>query len=455
MPNINIQFDKILGKMKPMHGVNSGPRTKVFTYDASDLFRQAGIPISRLHDVEYPYGSGEFVDIHCVFPNFDADENDPASYNFGLTDCYIAAIREVGSEVFYRLGESIEHAPVKRHIHPPKDFAKWARICEHIVRHYNEGWADGHYWNIRHWEIWNEPDLDVNSDNKRTWSGTVEQFYDFYETAAKHLKVCFPQLLIGGPALAGSVSWATNFLREMQKRNVPMNFFSWHRYADKVEVMLDRCQQLAQAMEQFGYADAEMYIDEWNYMEDWNNQPPSFKKLVGMRGAAFGAASMIAFQNTRLDMATYFEADVIKEWCGLFEVQDMSIGSLGHKTSRCLLKPRKTFYSFYAFNCLYRLGRQVESKCDKESGIYTCAATNGGNKCAVMLATYRSALDNTAYTLTLNALSAGTSTVSLYLTDKDHDNECVKTLTCDKKVMKIDIQLSDEQVWLITWESNA
>ena len=26
---------------------------------------------------------------------------------------------------------------------PPKDYAKWARICEHVVRHYNEGWGWG------------------------------------------------------------------------------------------------------------------------------------------------------------------------------------------------------------------------------------------------------------------------------------------------------------------------
>ena len=139
--SINVDFSKVCGRIKPMHGVNSGPRTKVFTYNASKLFTDIGIPMCRLHDVEYPYGSGEFVDIHCIFKNFDADENDPASYDFGLTDKYIEAIRDVGADVMYRLGESIEHAPVKRYIHPPKDYAKWARICEHIIRHYNEGWA--------------------------------------------------------------------------------------------------------------------------------------------------------------------------------------------------------------------------------------------------------------------------------------------------------------------------
>ncbi|MBO5128466.1 MAG: hypothetical protein J6D10_12935, partial [Clostridia bacterium] len=99
MPNIRIDFSDTVGRMKPVHGVNSGPRTKVFTYNATPLFIEAGLPFSRLHDVEYPYGSGEFVDIHCIFPDFGADETEPASYNFALTDCYIDAIVKAGTKV--------------------------------------------------------------------------------------------------------------------------------------------------------------------------------------------------------------------------------------------------------------------------------------------------------------------------------------------------------------------
>ena len=45
----------------------------------------------------------------------------------------------------------------------PKDFKKWAVICEHIIRHYTEGWADGFFYDMPYWEIWNEPDLDSDS----------------------------------------------------------------------------------------------------------------------------------------------------------------------------------------------------------------------------------------------------------------------------------------------------
>ena len=74
MPNITVDFSsQSIGPMRPLHGVNSGPMTKVFTYDARPQFMEAGFPYARLHDVEYPYGSGEFVDIPCIFKNFSSE----------------------------------------------------------------------------------------------------------------------------------------------------------------------------------------------------------------------------------------------------------------------------------------------------------------------------------------------------------------------------------------------
>lgn len=40
----------------------------------------------------------------------------------------------------------------------PEDFDKVAEIFAATVRHYNRGWADGYNWNIKYWEIWNEPE---------------------------------------------------------------------------------------------------------------------------------------------------------------------------------------------------------------------------------------------------------------------------------------------------------
>lgn len=103
--------------------------------------------------------------------------------------------RTISSEaILKRIKQIKKHGTV-----PPADFGKWAQICEHIILHYNFGWANGYHLNIRYWEIWNEPDLDADdSPNKRTWGGTKARFFDLYELAAKHLKTRFPELMIGG-----------------------------------------------------------------------------------------------------------------------------------------------------------------------------------------------------------------------------------------------------------------
>ena len=157
--------------VRPLNGVNGGPVTHNFRHDARRLFREAHIPYCRLHDIEGTLGGGKFVDVRNVFPLWELDENDPASYDFTFTDEYLRCIAESGAQPFYRLGETIDHGFLKAHVRPPKDNAKWARICANIVRHYNEGWANGFHYGIEYWEIWNEP------ENPPMWTGTKEEYF--------------------------------------------------------------------------------------------------------------------------------------------------------------------------------------------------------------------------------------------------------------------------------------
>ncbi len=75
---IHIDFAKPLGKFRPLHGVNGGPVNQGGTIDLTKHWQQAGIPITRLHDCEWP--GGRVVDIHSVFPSLKADPNDAGSY---------------------------------------------------------------------------------------------------------------------------------------------------------------------------------------------------------------------------------------------------------------------------------------------------------------------------------------------------------------------------------------
>lgn len=246
MRNIIVDFNEKIGTVKPEHSVNNGPVCPYVKTDGDypmggsnqQLFKDAGIPFVRNHDasISYNYGGEHCVDVNNIFTDFDADVNDPAAYDFTLTDKLVADTLGGGSEIFYRLGSKIEHWLKKYNTLPPKDFNKWAEVCEHIVMHYNEGWANGFNYGITYWEIWNEPDgslvcgLNGVNNNKPTWGGTMEQFIDLYCTVAKRLKTHFPHIKVGGPAASTircDFFWE-KFLTAVKKRNAPLDFLSWH-----------------------------------------------------------------------------------------------------------------------------------------------------------------------------------------------------------------------------------
>ena len=127
-----------LGNIKPMHAVGQPPFLGIdFSY--IKYLQEANIPYSRLHDVGGLFGGNLFVDIPNIFRDFGANVEAPASYDFTFTDLLLTALVENNCEPYFRLGVTIEnyHDLKSYRIDPPSDNEKWAKICEHIIRHYN------------------------------------------------------------------------------------------------------------------------------------------------------------------------------------------------------------------------------------------------------------------------------------------------------------------------------
>ena len=411
MSTININYSKEIGKVKVMHAVNNGPAVagKDQTRGNEQSYKAARIPYARVHDAAFfsGYGGEHTVDVHAIFPNFDADVNDPASYDFACTDLYMKQIIEYGAEPFYRLGSKIEHGVKKYGTIMPKDFQKWAEICEHIIRHYNEGWADGFHHNIKYWEIWNEPDLDPDdSTNKRCWSGTEAEFAKMYIIAAKHLKSCFPNLKIGGPASAGDESWMERFLQRLvDEGNVPLDFLSWHWYWTEPSDVSIKSTRIRKLMEKYGYGKAESIMNEWNYVRCWSKEfVYSIKQIIGMKGAAFTAAVMSALQNNPdVDMLMYYDARPTA-FNGLWDLYTY--------------EELKGYYPFYIFANLYELGTQVENVSDDEN-LYVVAAKNG-EKVGAMVTYYAENDNENSKIVEINVDGYDMSNAKFYLVDEAH-----------------------------------
>lgn len=411
MSIVNIDYSKESGKIKAMHAVNNGPVVagKDQTRGNEQSYKAARIPYARVHDAAFysGYGGEHTIDVHAIFPNFGANVNDPASYDFACTDHYISQIIEYGAEPFYRLGSKIEHGVKKYGTIMPPDFQKWAEICEHIIRHYTEGWADGFNYKIEYWEIWNEPDLDPDdSTNKRCWSGTEAEFAKMYIIAAKHLKACFPHLKIGGPASAGDEAWMERFLQRLvDEGNVPLDFLSWHWYWTEPSDVSIKATRIRRLMEKYGYGKSESIMNEWNYVRSWTKEfVYSIKQIIGVKGAAFTAAVMSALQNNPdVDMLMYYDARPTA-FNGLWDMYTY--------------EELKGYYAFYAFANLYELGTQVENSTDDEN-LYVVAAKNG-EKVGAMVTYYAENDNENSKIVEINVEGCDMSKAKFYLVDESH-----------------------------------
>ncbi len=281
-----LQTDKVIHYLSE---INCGPLPNHDNHDGVDLtkqYQEVGIDFIRTHDFNGP------TDVSSIFPDFSLDPFLESSYNFSISDRYISGIINAGCKVFYRLGESASIEEQLRQ--PPSNFTKWAEICKHIIMHYNDGWADGYNYNIKYFEIWNEPDL------MGFFNGTAGQYYELYRTTAEKLKEYNPSLKIGGPCTSSinNVNYTTGFLTYVLEHNIPLDFYSWHMYADTPFQIYEASKNVRNLLDNFGLKYTESINTEWNInigfpQRDKNNA----------KNAAFTTSTLTLLQDTGIDYA--------------------------------------------------------------------------------------------------------------------------------------------------------
>jgi hypothetical protein len=280
-------------------------------------------------------------------------------------------------------------------IFPPKDFKKWARICEHVIRHYNEGWADGYHYGITYWEIWNEPDDCYKEQTSAMWKGTPEEFFELYSVTAKHLKACFgDNIKVGGYGHCGVyefqqdkdlngigheptriyefvITFMHNFLNYQKQTGAPIDFFSWHVYDNCHEttkedflIIAQHADYIRRVLDRYGYTATEHHLNEWNLWTD-------SKHRKAPRAAAKTLGFMLMMQNTSTDIMCIYDARIAYSSYGPLFNPDTSY-------------PYPAYYTLMMFDSLYRLENAVYTKCD-DKYVFVQAAVNG-KKASIVIA---------------------------------------------------------------------
>ena len=248
---------------------------------------------------------------------------------------------------------------------------------------------------------------------KSTWSGTPEEFYEFYATVATYLKEKFPHLKIGGPAVAGNMEWSKEFLQYQASVHTPIDFFSWHIYCVTPEKALERAKVARRIMDEAGYTEAESILNEWNYVEGWVGETfyRSKKVIAGLKGAAYTMAMMIAFQKSDiLDMLMYYDARFGTCFNGLFDAfQDV----------------QKGYYPFKFYGSLYDCAYESRAEKDPEDIYSLCGVKENGK--AVAIVTHYSFEEKGKGSKTVKLDFGREGKYNIYALDKKHDGELVAT----------------------------
>ena len=334
---LTVDYTSDIGKVRPeLHSSGFGPTIESCSQNVIGEIKSMGFKYARTHDWALTNPNQRICDYHQIFPLIHLDAKDPQNYYFKPTDYVLKRTREeAGLDVFFRLGASIEHSGNTVHFNTkiPEDFEKVAEVFAGTIRHYNKGWADGFNWNIKYWEIWNEPDGrnnmwclpdgDLPRGKERRNERDVkrrELFVKFFVTCLKRIKSEFPDVKVGGPALCSMNSaYFHALLAECKKQGVAPDFISWHHYTGSPQVIMSAINNARKICDQYGFKDCELIIDEWHYMGPGGfgalrSPDPKVRRKVwagpeshnGIKSSCFNLYMLSKFQTSKLSQAYYY-----------------------------------------------------------------------------------------------------------------------------------------------------
>jgi len=302
---ISIDATLTVGALRPFSGVQARDA------QGTAFYRSARIDLVRIPD------AAATADIDAIFPDMNADVENPKSYDFEPADRLVASIKSGGAEPLFRLGRSAGAAP-----DPPANPDKWAQIVRHVVLHYNAAWNKGFRYGIRYWEVWNSP------DSKLFWSGSPEEYYTLYEKTARAIETADASALVGGPAISKPLiagPYREKFLDFVRLNRLPLDFFSWHFYAvdsNDPYLFVTIARQLRTILDAHGFGSTKNVLDQWN-------EDPSEPDLSKAARASFAASSLIYMLGGPIDAQTFHPDAQARAAGGPADELDAALGAFG------------------------------------------------------------------------------------------------------------------------------
>jgi hypothetical protein len=138
----------------------------------------------------------------------------------------------------------------------PTSYSEWEDLVYEMVKHYQSS-------GIRHWEVFNEPD--IGEDGGCPGRFTAEGYARYYEHTVRAIRRADAAAKVGGPALA---SYRSPLLKRLLEHctgsKVPLDFVSWHVYNSDPLQIRNTITSVKKLLAGFPTLQRETILDEWN-----------------------------------------------------------------------------------------------------------------------------------------------------------------------------------------------
>lgn len=310
----------------------------------------------------------EYIRLDHLYDFYDIVHKDSSGlkFDFARLDVMLSDIRATGATPYLSLSYIPPSLAVNGDITaPPVSWSEWQTVVQKTIEHVSGtlGIPNVYY------EVWNEPDLFGNY--KTYGERNYLTMYQYAAQGAKNANVS-QRFKIGGPAITALYrNWVDSIVSMSVQQNLPLDFFSWHRYNEDVDVFRSDISQVRQWLAPYpSKSNIELHITEWGHTPT-NDQGYDDQ---------FGAIHTIAVSTEligNIDKAFAFEIQDGKDPAG-----NVRWGRWGLIDSNGQAKPRYSALQFLdrlAGNRLQLLGRGTWVK---------GAASRDGNDILTILANY-------------------------------------------------------------------
>ena len=316
--------DEVHYDIRNILGINNSPA--IFVKDRlpfrKQTFNDLNLKFVRHHDAVFENPGLNVVDVSRMFPLFHLNETKKENYFFSHTDDYFNEIKDFNGEIEFRIGETIDHSGYGRLIDVPKDVQKWARICRNIIAHYKIGKFNGLNLNLTRVCVWEEP------DNKKLFSGDVNDYFNMFSALYKLLRKDFPDLKIGGPTVASaSKEYVREFLKLCRENDICPDFLSCTIYLRDLEEAVDTIKEMEEYLSEFGFNDTKISISEWHMApKSWEMTDGDYTEGLGnWESAAFSTSLLIRLNELSKVDSAYYYAFNIGAWSVIDDNETMPV----------------------------------------------------------------------------------------------------------------------------------